>query len=302
MGKALEELAAAVRDVAGVAGPAVVGVGPGGSGVVIGEGLVVTNAHNLRGEQVSVTFTDGRREAAEVAGADIDGDLAVLKVATTGVTPLTFAEAEPGPGDAVLALGNPGGRGTRVTVGFVSAVGVAFRGPRGGRIRGAIEHTAPLARGSSGGPVVDVGGRLLGLNTHRLGDGFYLAVPADAALRARVEALGRGEVPVRPRLGIAVAPLQVARRLRRSVGLPERSGILVQAVEEGGPADRGGISPGDLIVRIGASEVASVDELASALEAHAAGGSGPEPLEVGLVRGAEELVVTVDLLGAPPAG
>ncbi len=197
-------------------------------------------------------------------------------------------------GDAVLALANPGGRAVRVSVGFVSALEVAFRGPGGRRVRGAVEHTAPLARGSSGGPVVDVLGNLVGIDTHRVGDGFYLALPADEDLKARVDALSRGEVPRRPRLGIAIAPPRVARRLRQSVGLPERDGLLVHAVEEGGAADRAGIRQGDLVVRVAGTSVATVDELAAALESSAPDAS----VEVLVVRGADEVTVTVDLAEA----
>src|SRR6266566_4854021 len=106
-----------------------------------------------------------------------------------------------------------------VTAGTISSVERSFRGPGGTRIGGSIEHTAPLASGSSGGPLVDGDGRLLALNTNRVGEGFYLARPADAAFRDRVGALGRGESVTRPRLGIAVAPSAIARRLRASVGL-----------------------------------------------------------------------------------
>src|SRR5919205_4099631 len=120
-------------------------------------------------------------------------------------------------GTAVFALSNPGGRGLRVTFGFVSGVERSFRGPRGRRISGSLEHTAPLLPGSSGGPIVDAEGRLLGVNTNRLGEGFYLAIPADAGLRSRVDALSRGESVARPRLGVALAPAHVARRMRRAV-------------------------------------------------------------------------------------
>ena len=83
--------------------------------------------------------------------------------------------------------------GSRLTLGFVSGVARAFRGPRGRRISGSLEHTAPMAPGSSGSALVDGEGRLVGLNTNRVDGGFYLAIPTDAALRARVAALGRGE-------------------------------------------------------------------------------------------------------------
>jgi serine protease Do len=296
MAKVLEELSAAVKGAAEKVGPSVVGVGAGGSGVVVSSGVVVTNAHNLRGEETVVTFADGRRAPGRATGVDIDGDLAALAVDTAEAPAVAWSTAPVGIGDAVLGLANPGGRGLRASVGFVSAVEVSFRGPGGRKVSGALEHTAPLARGSSGGPLVDSDGRLVGIDTHRIGDGFYLAVPADEELKSRVDALGRGEVPARPRLGIAVAPSHVARRLRRSVGLPERDGILVRAVEDGGPADAAGIKQGDLIVSVAGTPVATVDELASAL----AGVGTAAPVVIGLVRGAEELTMRVSITPTEP--
>src|SRR5690606_28168900 len=123
-------------------------------------------------------------------------------------SPIVWAEQPVQAGDVVFAAG-PNNHGGRVTMGLVTTMGRAFRGPRGRRIEGSIEHSAPLARGSSGGPLVDRHGHLVGLNTHRLGDGFTLAVPADADLRRRIEDLGRGVVPERKRLGVAVASADV---------------------------------------------------------------------------------------------
>src|SRR4029078_4852160 len=109
-------------------------------------------------------------------------------------------------GTAVFGASASHGGGTRVTFGMVSAIARAFRGPGGRRIDGSVEHTAPLARGSSGGALLDATAKLVGINTNRIGEGFYLALPADAALRSRVDALARGEAPGRPRLGVGVAP------------------------------------------------------------------------------------------------
>ena len=206
---AVEELQQAVATVAEKAGPSVVGIGGGwgqGSGVVVAEGKVLTNAHNVRGDEVTVVFGDGRTATAQVAAADLDGDLAVLSVDTAGAPAIEWPKdaAAPGVGAPVFALSNRGGRGLRVTFGLVSSVGRGFRGPRGRRIAGSIEHTAPLAHGSSGGPVVDAAGRFLALNTNRAGEGFYLALPADAELARRVEALGQGKSPFRPHLGIGI--------------------------------------------------------------------------------------------------
>jgi S1-C subfamily serine protease len=177
----------------------------------------------------------------------------------------------------------------------VSSVERAFRGPGGRRISGSLEHTAPLAPGSSGSPLLDAGGALVGLNTNRVGEGFYLAVPADASLQSRIDALARGETRERPTLGIAVAPAHVARRLRRSVGLPERDGVLVRGVEDGSPAHVAGIAEGDLLVAAGGRTISDVDDLHELL------GATGLPLEVTLVRGAEERTVTVRPAAAEPA-
>jgi S1-C subfamily serine protease len=132
---------------------------------------------------------------------------------------------------------------------------------------------------------------LLGINSVRLDGGLILALPADEVLRERAEALGRGEAPKRFRLGVAIAPPRVARKLRRAVGLPERDGVLVRAVEEGSAADRAGIERGDLIVSAGGGELERIDVLYEALDAARASGS----IELTIVRGTDERVVTVSL-------
>jgi serine protease Do len=298
----LDELGQAVGQVGERVGPAVVGIGRGwglGSGVVIGDGLVLTNAHNLRRTETAVTFADGRTETGQLRGADPDGDLALLAVDTGGVAPVEWREdGSPGVGTPVLALANPGGRGVRTTFGLISAVGQSFRGPRGRRITGSLEHTAPLARGSSGGPVVDTAGRLLGLNTSRLGEGFYLAIPADGELRARLDALGRGQAPVRPRLGVGIASARDARHLRRAVGLPDRDGLLVRMVEDDSPAQRAGIRTGDLLTAAGDRPLTSADDLYEVLDAMTTGAS----LTLSVVRGTEDLTVAVTFGGTREEG
>jgi serine protease Do len=282
-------------------GPSVVGLGRGwgrGSGVVIAKDRVLTNAHNVRRDQATVVFADGRRETGEWTAIDSDLDLAVLSVDTGDAPAVTWEPGDaPGVGTPVLALANPGGRGLRTTLGFVASEGRSFRGPRGRRISGAIEHTAPLPRGSSGGPLVDVEGRLLGLNAVRLEGGLILAVPASASVKERAESLGRGEAPAAPRLGVAVAPPRVARRMRRAVGLPERSGLLVRGVEDGSPAAAAGIERGDLLVAAAGSEPDGVDALYEVLDGVAEGGS----VELTVVRGTEERPVQVEFgaAGAP---
>ena len=222
----LGELQEAVSGAAGTVGPAVVGLGRGwgrGSGVVVGDGRVLTCAHVLRGDEVAVTFGDGRTEHGRVAGAD-------------------------------------------------------------------AEHGAPLPRGSSGGPLVDPEGHLLGLNAVRREGGLILAVPADEAVRTRVAALARGEAAGRPRLGVALASPRHARRMRSAVGLPEREGLLVRGIVPGSAAERAGLERGDLLVRAGGRTLASVDDLFDALDA-----AGDGTLALGVVRGSDERDVDITL-------
>ena len=286
----IDDLQGAIQAAAATAGSSVVGIGrhQRGSGVVVADGHVLTNAHNLRGEEVTISFADGRSAVGTVTGVDHDGDLAAIKVDTTGAPAIGWAtDTSVGIGSVVFGLAPSRSGGTRITLGTVSAVGRAFRGPGGRRISGSIEHTAPLASGSSGGPLLDGSGKFVGLNTNRIGEGFYLALPADAALKERVDSLATGSSVERPRLGIAIAPAFVARRLRRSVGLPDRDGLLVRGVEDDSPAAAAGINRGDLIVAVAGKPVTDSDELLDAI------GTTKQPYEILLVRGADEVTVTI---------
>lgn len=292
----LSEVESSVQTAIERTGPSVVGIGRGwgrGSGVVLGPSRVLTSAHNLRHDEATVTFSDGRQASGRVLGSDPDLDLAVIEVDTADAPAIDWPESsEPVPaGRAVLAVANPGGRGLRVTPGFVSSTERSFRGRRGRRISGAIEHTAPLPRGSAGGPLIDVEGKLLGINAARVDPGLILALSADAAVRERVEALGRGEPAKSARLGVAIAPPRVARRLRQAVGLPEREGLLVRAVEQGSAAERAGLERGDLIVAAAGAPIEGVDALYEALDAARA----PGTLELKIIRGTDERDVTVEL-------
>jgi serine protease Do len=295
MNQVLEAIQEAVAGVAERVGPGVVGLGRGwgrGSGVVIAEGRVLTAAHVLRGDEVTVTFADGRTAAGRVLGADADLDVAIIEADTGAVAAVDWdpeVVGALGAGAPVLALANPGGHGLRTTFGLVTATGRSFRGPRGRRIPGSVEHSAPLPRGSSGGPLVDPDVRLLGLNAVRREGGLILAVPADDALRRRVDALARGDAAERPRLGVALAHPRSARKLRAAVGLPDREGLLVRGVAHDSPAGRAGIERGDLLVAADGKELRAVDDLFDALDAEAA------TLTLRVVRGTDERDVEIVL-------
>jgi serine protease Do len=231
-------LQATIVELASRVGPSVAGLGRGwgrGSGVVFARDRVITNAHVLRGPDVALTL-QGSVVHGRVAGVDPRRDLAVIAADTGAAAPVPPAPDPPAIGTLVFALADPGGRGLRVTHGHVSTDS-----------RRAIEHTAPLPRGASGGPLVDEQGRLLGLNTARLEGGFILAAPFD--LR-RAQALARGETVKRPQLGIALG-----------------RGMVVRAVKDATPAAVAGVRPGDRCVAVDDQPLRSVDDLLDAVEA-----------------------------------
>jgi serine protease Do len=284
-----------IASLASDAGPAVVGLrgrARRGTGLVVARDRVLTLARNLRREGVSVTFADGGQQDARLLGIDHDLGIAVLAAPTGEAPVLSFVEAAEPPaiGASVFALADPGGRGLRVTSGAVTSSPRSLRGPRGRVLDGLIEHTAPLPRGSGGGPLLDAEGKVLGLNAVRVDDGLILALPA-AAIRERLDELVEGRERPRRRLGVAIVPPRAARRLRRAVGLPERDGVLVRGVLPDSAAARAGLERGDLIVSVGGERVDSVDSLFAALERAPLG----SPFAVGIVRGEQERELEVQL-------
>ena len=284
-----DDLRTAAQNAGAAVASATVAIGRDGrgTGIVIGPGKVLTSAHNLRDRTTQLRFANGRTVQASISAVDTDGDLAVLDVDTADASPLLWAERAPEQGDIVFAA-SPTTDGVRVSFGMVSAVARSFRGPQGRLISGSIEHSAPLARGASGGPLVDSDGRLVGINTHRVGRTFYLARPGDDAVRQRIVDLASGKSPEPRRLGVALAPADVAAKLRQSVGLPARDGLLVRGVEPEGPGAAAGIREGDLLVKAGDVELTSTDLLHAVLSA-----LDGDRLTVGIVRGADELTVEV---------
>ncbi|MDX6538634.1 MAG: hypothetical protein QOI71_244 [Gaiellales bacterium] len=272
-----------IRRAAAQIGPSVVGLrgGARGSGTIVATGRVLTSAVNLTDGAPEVVFADGRSAPATVTGLDRRRGFAVLSVETGALAPLAFGVESPPIGTTVIALANPWGRGLSVTHGFVASSRV--RPARG------VAHTALCPRGAAGGPLVTPDGGLLGCNMVRLDGGFVLATGTDAETRERIEALVASDRHSDRTLGVTIAPPRVARRLRRSVGLDERDGLLVREVGADSPASAAGIRQGDLIVAVGDSPIASVDDLLAQLE------TGSEELAVTVIRGAGEHTLTARL-------
>jgi serine protease Do len=170
--------------------PSVVAIGKGGrgTGMVIDTNRVVTNAHHLKDTTTSIHFADGRSEQARVIGVDPTLDIAVLEVDTASTAAVVWAETGPGLG-AVVYCASRGGTQFSLSHGYVSASGRTFHSPMNHSIESAFEHTAPLRQGSTGGPVLDADGRILGLNVVRESDSFALAMPTSVTLRRRISEL-----------------------------------------------------------------------------------------------------------------
>lgn len=276
--------------IAATTAPSLVGIGRNwrGVGLVVAPDRVLTNAHNLRDRTTLITFADGEASQSTVIAVDHQRDLAVLEVDTGSRPSIEFADGELTWGSpAIAAVPTPAG--LRITSGTVSNPSRSIRGRAGRSIDAVIEHTAPLARGSSGSALFDVSGRAVGFNTHRLGRGFYAAQRTDDSFRAILDRLVEGTSTEPPRLGVEVAPKEVAHRLRTSVGLEPADGLLVRAVHQPSPAHDAGFREGDLIVSVGGRPTPDADSLHRAL-----GEADPtQSLAVSIVRGADELDLAV---------
>jgi serine protease Do len=268
-------------------GAAVITLGRGarrGSGLVVAANRVVAMVYSLHSEQLEVRI-GGESQAATTEGTDPATGVGLLAVATGDVAPITWAAEVPELGDRVFALGDPG-TGLRITEGRVSSAPLSLRGP-GGRLIEGIEHTAQMPRGSGGSALVNADGAVVGLNTLRTDPGFLFAI-GTAAVRPAVERLLAGEAET-GRLGVAIAPPRVARRLRAAVGLPERDGLLVRGVEEGSVAAAAGLQVGDLLVGLGDQTLDSLDSLFSVLDAE------PRDTTLAVIRGVDEFELPVSL-------
>jgi putative serine protease PepD len=253
------------------ASPAVVSIRAGnstGTGFLIDrDGRVVTNAHVVQGnDRVEVRFgSDANSIEGEVRGTDPSSDLAVVEIdpgdVPAGVRPLQLADSRNVEvGDVAIAIGNPFGLDRTATEGIVSGVGREIQAPNGFSIDSVIQTDAPINPGNSGGPLLDDGGRVIGVNSQiqtggaqgNVGIGF--AVPSNT-VREVVPALTRGERIERAYLGVQTSPASMS----------SRNGAQVQSVVSGGPADRAGIRTGDVITRIDGEAVAEPSDITQAL-------------------------------------
>ena len=264
-----------------------------GSAVVFtNDGFLLTNAHVV-GQATSGTaaFWDGTSVPFQVVGADPLSDLAVLRATGNTPEPAVLGEADQlKVGQLVVAVGNPLGLAGSVTAGVVSALGRSMPAGQHGLIEDVIQTDAALNPGNSGGALADSRARVVGINTAVAGVGLGLAVPINATTRRIMSALMREGRVRRAYLGLVVAPAPVAPAWRPRLG-GRHTGLRVASVVTGGPADRAGLRPGDLLLTAGGHEVATAQDLQRLMFADAIG----RPLAITVMRNG----ALVDVIAEP---
>jgi len=234
------------------------------SGVHWRPGIIVTADHTIRREEdIQVTLPDGKRADAALAGRDPGTDLAALKVEGLGSpAPQTAGGDAVKAGELALVLGRSPDSGPNASLGVISAVSGPWRTWRGGRLDNYIRLDATMFPNSSGGAVVDVRGRLLGIATSALSRIAGLAIPAISVNRVLDVLVAKGHVP-RGYLGIGAQPVGIPDALRAILSLTAKSGIMVVKVESGGPAEKAGILLGDILVSLGDAPLEEFEDLQS---------------------------------------
>jgi serine protease DegQ len=235
-----------------------------GSGVVISpQGYILTNNHVVEAaDGIEVAFADGRKAVGKVVGADPETDLAVIKIDLQNLPSITLGHVDQSKvGDVVLAIGNPFGVGQTVTMGIISALGRNHLGIN--TFENFIQTDAAINPGNSGGALIDTNGNLLGINTAiysrsggSLGIGF--AIPVSTVKTVMDSIIANGQVV---RGWIGVEPQDITPELAESFGLTKKTGAIIAGVLKGGPADKAGMKPGDILVAVEGKPVNDTTEM-----------------------------------------
>lgn len=234
-----------------------------GSGMIVSpDGHIVTNWHVINGaSQVTVQLSDGRALPARIAGADQRSDIAVLKVDATGLAPIAFGDSESvRVGQMVFAVGNPFGLQETVTQGIISAKGRRTTSEAANEF---FQTSTTINPGNSGGPLIDIRGKVIGINNFIISrsggsEGIGFAIPSNVARRVYDDIVQRGRV-IHPWLGVVMRPLNAS--LARQLGLADTRGALVAATMAGSPAERGGLTGGDVITSFNGHLIRDVKDL-----------------------------------------
>jgi S1-C subfamily serine protease len=250
------------------------------SGIAYAEDLILTADHVVtREEDIKVILPDGKELNATLAGRDPGSDLALLRLAEKVLTPAKTS-SDVKAGQLVLALGRPSGAGAQASWGIVTAISGPARTHRGGLLDEYIQTETTPYPGFSGGPLINSEGEVLGLNTSGLTRGSSLTIPVKVAWRI-AEALAKHGTVRRGYLGVRTQPVEIPEASRKALKREQAHGLLVMWLEEGGPAEKGGLLVGDILVAVGGQPVGDPDDLFSALNSDTVG----KPIAVEVLRG-----------------
>jgi S1-C subfamily serine protease len=273
----LDAYSQAVISVVDKVGPAVVSIGirqkgtngyegeGAASGVIFApDGYVLTNNHVVENaKEVMVGLTNGDTFQAEVVGTDPATDLAVIRAGTNGLPIAELGDSDIlRVGQLVIAIGNPLGFQSTVSTGVISALGRAMRSPTGRLIENIIQTDVPLNPGNSGGPLVDTRGRVIGVNTAiiRPAQGISLAIPVKTASWVIGEVLMHGKVR-RAYLGLGAQVRPIRPAAQRQFQLESGTVVQVMSLDKNGPAARGGVQEGDILLMLDGKLVGTVDDV-----------------------------------------
>jgi len=259
------------------------------SGIAYAEDLVLTADHVVTKDDIKVGLPDGKTLSATVAGRDPGSDLALLKLAEKALSPAKTSD-DLKIGQLVLALGRPNNAGMQASWGIVTAISGPTRTFRGGLLDEYIQTETTPYPGFSGGPLVNTEGEVLGLNTSGLTRGSSLTIPVKVAWRI-AEALAKHGSVKRGYLGVRTQPVEIPEAARKALQREQGHGLLVLWLDEGGPAEKGGLLVGDIVVAISGQPVSDPDDLFAALNSETVG----KAIAVEVLRGGrpESVNVTV---------
>ncbi len=259
------------------------------SGIAYASDLVLTADHVVeRDEDLSVMMPDGETIPVTIAGRDPGNDLALLRLEKASLTPAEKASQEARVGQLVVALGRPSQEGIEASWGIISAVGGPARTGRGGLLERYLRTDAIPFPGFSGGPLADVEGRVVGLNTSGLAHGAAITIPASQAW-AGAENLAKYGYVKRGYLGIRSQQVELSAEASAAVGGEQPSGLLVVSVEKGSPAETGGLMVGDILVALNGQAVPDHDALMAQLSGETVG----KPIALQVLRGGRPMELTV---------
>ena len=221
-------------------------------GIVWSQGVVVTADHVIEHEDdITVILADGTEARATLAGRDAGTDIAVLRVQAQDLPTAEIGDSSAlRVGHLALAVARPGGAGLAASIGIISAVGAGFRTWRGGQVDALIRADLTLYPGFSGGPLVDGAGKVVGMNTSGLSRGLPLTIPTATLTRVVETLLTRGRVS-RGYIGAGLQPIKLSGDLATKLELSQQGGLIVVELAEDGPAGKGGLLLGDILVTLG---------------------------------------------------